>query len=74
MGVLQIKNFGSIYNLKIDPDKNINWTTGIGEKYHWQSFVFNDPIVKNLKKELMKHYNGNLIIFEKNKDENYSDI
>ncbi len=36
--------------------------------------LHNDPIVKNLKKELMKHYNGNLIIFEKNRDENYSDI
>lgn len=28
MGVLQIKNFGSIYNLKIDPDKNINMIIG----------------------------------------------
>ena len=36
--------------------------------------LHNDPIVKNLRKELMKRYRGNLIIFEKNKDEKYSDI
>lgn len=36
--------------------------------------LHNDPIVKNLRKELMKRYNGSLTIFEKNKDEKYSDI
>ena len=37
--------------------------------------LYNDPIVKNLKKELTKRYKGgNLVIFERNKDEKYSDI
>ena len=37
--------------------------------------LYNDPLVKNFKKELMKRYkNGTLVIFEKSKDENYSNI
>lgn len=36
--------------------------------------LYNDPVIKNLKKELMKKYKGGLDIFERNKDEKYSDI
>ncbi|MCM1440620.1 MAG: hypothetical protein NC131_15695 [Roseburia sp.] len=36
--------------------------------------LYNDPIFKNFKKELMKQYKGTLEIFEKSKDEKYSDI
>lgn len=36
--------------------------------------LYNDPLFKNLRKELMKRYNGTLEIFEKNKDEKYSEI
>lgn len=36
--------------------------------------LYNDPIFKNLKKELMRQYKGTLAIYEKNKNEKYSDI
>lgn len=37
--------------------------------------LYNDPIVKNLKRELMKQYQGgNFTILEKNGDERYSDV
>lgn len=36
--------------------------------------LYNDPIVKKLKKELVSQYKGTLLIFEKNKDEKYVDI
>lgn len=36
--------------------------------------LYNDPIVKKLKKELAGQYNGTLLIFEKNMDEEYSHI
>lgn len=37
--------------------------------------LYNDPIVKNLKRELTRQYQGgNLIIFEKSRDERYSDV
>ncbi len=36
--------------------------------------MYNDPLFKNLNKKLMKQYNGNLHIYEKSKDEKYSDI
>lgn len=36
--------------------------------------MYNDPLFKNLNKTLMKQYNGNLHIYEKSKDEKYSDI
>lgn len=36
--------------------------------------LFNDPIVKKLKRKLAGHNKGNLVIFEKSKDEKYSSI
>ncbi len=36
--------------------------------------LYNDPSVSKLRKELMKHYNGNLKISEKNMDEKYSEL
>lgn len=36
--------------------------------------LYNDPSIKSLRKELMKRYNGTLKIFEKNKDEKYSEL
>lgn len=36
--------------------------------------LYNDPIIKNLKKDLANQYNGSLHIFEKNREERYSDI
>lgn len=36
--------------------------------------LYNDPIVKNMKKDLMKKYKGTLSIYEKNVDERYSTI
>lgn len=36
--------------------------------------LYNDPIVKNMKKELTSQYKGTLLIFEKNRKERYSDI
>lgn len=34
--------------------------------------LYNDPIFKNLRKDLMKRYEGSLVISEKNRDEKYS--
>lgn len=36
--------------------------------------LYNDPNIGNLRKELMKRYSGTLHIFEKNKDEKYSEL
>ncbi|MCX4338279.1 MAG: hypothetical protein OSJ72_01415 [Lachnospiraceae bacterium] len=36
--------------------------------------LYNDPSISKLRKELMKRYNGNLNISEKNKDEKYSEL
>ncbi len=36
--------------------------------------LYNDPSISNLRKELMKRYHGNLSIFEKNRDEKYSEL
>lgn len=36
--------------------------------------LYNDPSISKLRKELMKRYNGNLGIFEKNRDEKYSEL
>ncbi len=36
--------------------------------------LYNDPIFKNLKKQLIRQYNGTLEIFERNKEEKYSEL
>lgn len=36
--------------------------------------LYNDPLFKNFRKELMKRYKGTLEISEKNRDEKYSEI
>lgn len=36
--------------------------------------LYNDPSIKSLRKEIAKRYNGTLKIFEKNKDERYSEL
>lgn len=36
--------------------------------------LYNDPLFKNLKKKLRIQYGGSLAIFEKNKNEKYSEI
>lgn len=36
--------------------------------------LYNDPIVKKMKKELAKQYKGTLLIFEKSKKERYSEL
>lgn len=36
--------------------------------------LYNDPIIKRMKKDLANQYNGTLHIFEKNKEERYSDL
>lgn len=36
--------------------------------------LYNDPSVSNLRKELMRRYGGTLRIFEKDKDEKYSEL
>lgn len=36
--------------------------------------LYNDPSFKNLKKELMRRYQGTLHIFEKSRDEKYAEL
>lgn len=36
--------------------------------------LYNDPIVKKMKKELATQYKGTLLIFEKNREERYSHL
>lgn len=36
--------------------------------------LYNDPSISNLRKEIMRRYNGTLKIFEKSKDEKYSEL
>ncbi len=60
--------------LRIAPQKIAAYKNSRPQAVCEEKSLYNDPIVKRMKKDLANQYNGTLHIFEKNKEERYSDL